>query len=177
MKTSARFRGGLLRATLLSLTLLAGCETAAPFQPRDRNGTGYTDERLAENRFRVTFTGNSVTRRETVENYLLLRAAQVTLQSGRHWFVFDTRDTQAKTSYHTDFMGEPGWPGWPGFRGGFGWYWHDWDYEQADTYSTTRYDAYAEIVTLTPEQAKNEPRALNADDVVAHLTPTVPPPH
>lgn len=159
-----------LAPALLLLIALTGCETPTPYQPRTDQG-GYTDQRIGENRYRVTFTGNAVTDRLTVENYLLLRAAQVTVQSGYHWFVFDTRDTQARTSYHTDFQG---YPGWPGFRG-FGWYWHDWDYDYADTYPTTRYDAYAEIVMLTPDQAKKEPRALNADDVIAHITPPPPP--
>jgi hypothetical protein len=160
---------GLVPALLLLMTL-AACETPTPYQPRGEQG-GYTDQRLGENRYRVTFTGNAATQREIVETYLLRRAAEVTVQSGYHWFVFDTRDTQTRTSYHTDFEGPPGWPG---FHGGFGWYWHDWDY--ADTYPVTRYDAYAEIVMLTPDQAKNEPRALNADDLLVHLTPPPPPP-
>src|SRR5689334_12354315 len=82
-------------AGLLGLTALLGlsaCETPAPFQPRDEHhSTGYTDLRLGPNRYRVTYVGNASTPRETVENYLLLRAAQVTLQSGYKFFVFDTR--------------------------------------------------------------------------------------
>jgi hypothetical protein len=152
---------------------LSGCAHPDPFQPKDGHNSGYTDERLGANRYRVTYTGNSATGRATVEDYLLLRAAQVTLQSGYRWFVFDTRDTEPKTSYHTDFMGPPGWPGFPGPH--WGWYWHDWDYD-ADSYPVTRYDAYAEIVMLTPEQAHNEARALDANDVVARLTPPPPPP-
>ncbi len=148
--------------------LLAGCETQEPFQPREGHSSGYTDLRLGPNRYRVTYTGNSATRREIIENYLLLRAAQVTVQSGYRWFVFDTRDTQARTSYHTDFVG------WPGFRDRFGWYEHDFDY--ADTYPSTRFDAYAEIVMLTPEQVHGEARALDANDIVARLTPPPPPP-
>lgn len=168
---SFRGRAWGLGVALVLAAMVAACETATPYQPRSDQG-GYSDQRLGENRYRVTFVGNAVTSRETVEDYLLLRAAQVTAQSGYHWFVFDTRDTQAHTRYHTDFQG---WPGWPGGFHRFGWYWHDWDYGYADTYPTTRYDAYAEIVMLTPDQAKKEPRALNADDVIAHLTPPPPP--
>ena len=157
---------------LTAIVTLAGCEHPTPFQPRDANhSTGFTDQRIAPNRFRVTFTGNAATPRETVENYLLLRAAQVTLQSGYRWFVFDTRDTQAQTYYHTYYQG---FGGFPRFRR-FGWYWNDWDY--ADSYPTTRYDAYAEIVMLTPEQAKSESRALDANDVAQRLAPPMPPRH
>jgi hypothetical protein len=160
-----------LAAGLLAALAVAGCEQPAAFVPRDGNSTGYTDARLGANRYRVTFTGNAATSRETVENYLMLRAAQVTLQAGYKWFVFDTRDTRAKTSYHTEFDGPP-WG--PGFHHRFGWY--GWGPDYVDSYPTTDYEAYAEIVLLTPEQAKNEPRAIDANDVVAHLTPPPPPP-
>ena len=159
--------------------LLAGCATAVPYQPSAGAGEpGYSDEQLAQNRWRVTFTGNSATPRQTVENYLMLRSAEVTIKAGYHWFVFDTRDTEAKTTYHSDFMG---WPGW----GGRGWYWHSWPYGpgggfgEAESYPTTRYQAYAEIVLLTDEQAKPEARAINAQDVLNHIGPTAtqPPAH
>ena len=48
--------------------LLAGCMTPTPYAPRtDGQKTGYTDRALTQTRYRVTFTGNSVTPRETVE--------------------------------------------------------------------------------------------------------------
>ncbi len=161
----------------LGLLVLAGCTSPTPYAPREPGGyTGYTDQRLDENRYRVTFTGNSVTRRETVEDYLLLRSAEVTLQSGFRYFVFDTRDTEAKTNYRSDFVG------WPGWRGRGFWYRHSWaygdpfgdpffgpPYQTVESYPITRYQAYAEIVMLTPKQAKDDPRALDARDVVDHV--------
>ncbi len=58
----------------LGFLVLTACTAPAPYAPREPGGnTGYTDQRLDENRYRVTFTGNSVTPRETVEDYLLLR--------------------------------------------------------------------------------------------------------
>jgi hypothetical protein len=158
----------------LGFLALAGCTSPTPYAPREPGGyTGYTDQRLDQNRYRVTFTGNSVTRRETVEDYLLLRSAEVTLQSSFRYFVFDTRDTEAKTTYRSDFVG---WPGWHGR--GF-WYRHTWPYydpffdgppyDTVQSYPITRYQAYAEIVMLTPEQAKDDPTALDARDVVDHI--------
>lgn len=166
----------------LALCGLTACATKpAPYAPKTaESSTGYTDKQIDQNRYRVTFTGNSVTSRDTVENYLLLRSAEVTLHAGYDYFVFDTRDTKAKTTYMSTFTG---WPGWRGY----GWYWHSWPYDPywpgpADMDATsrpiTRYHAYAEIVLLTPEQAKKEPRALNAHQVIAHLRPTSSPaPH
>ena len=159
---------------------LAACTTPTAYVPASGSdqGLGYSDQRLAQNRYRVTFNGNSATKRATVENYLLLRAAEVTRDAGYSWFEFDTRDTQAKTTYHTDFAGYPGF----GWGPGFGRYWHSWRYDPWDPYwgdtaiPTTRYEAYAEIVLLTPEQAKADPHALQASDVIARLGPQAAPP-
>ncbi len=159
-----------LRTTAIAaaaMIVLAGCVTATTYGPSTGPGTtGYSDEQLASNRFRVTFVGNTATRREAVEDYLLLRSAEVTLKAGSHYFLFDTRDTKTKTTYHSDFAG---WPGWPGY----GWYWHSWAFGppemDMDAYPVTRYEAYAEIVLLTDDQAKNETRAVNAQEVLDHI--------
>lgn len=160
----------------LALLVLAACETQPVYGPRGPGqSTGYTDERLAQNRYRVTYTGNAVTDRETVEDFLLYRAAEVTLQSGFSDFTFDTRDTKAHTSYYSSFVG--GWPGWHSRWRGYGWYWHSWPYdEDVTTTAITRYEAYAEIVMLTPEQAKDDPHSLDAHEVIANLGPRVLPP-
>jgi len=164
-------------AVPLLLLALAGCAHPTLYVPAtDEHSTGYSDQRLAQNRYRVTFAGNSSTRRDMVENFLLLRSAEVTRDAGFDWFAFDTRNTEAKTTYHTDFAGYPGWG--PGFGG----YWHSWRYDPWDpfwdstTRPSTRYEAYAEIILLTPEQAKQDPHALQASDVIAHLGPQAAPP-
>ena len=59
---------------------------------------------------------------------------------------------------------------------------HSWLYDPWDPFwadnpiPRTRYEAYAEIVMLTPAQAKDDPHALNAADVIAHLGPAAAPP-
>jgi hypothetical protein len=160
-----------LLALAAAAVVLAGCQTVTTYHPSaEPGGVGYSDEQLAGNRYRVTFTGNSATPRETVEDYLLLRSAEVTLKAGYRYFLFDTRDTKTKTTYHSDFVG---WPGWPGR----GWYWHSWAYgpEDMDSYPVTRYQAYAEIVLLGDDQAKSEARAVNAQEVLDHIGPMAKP--
>jgi hypothetical protein len=158
------------RLALVSTFLaLSACIAPTPYRAADPDHPlGYSDQRLADNRVRVSFRGNSATLREQVENYLLLRAAEVTREAGYSWFEFDTRDTEAKTTYHTDFAG------WPGWGPGFGWYWHSWAFApiDSDAIPVTRYEAYAEIILLTPQQAKADPHSLRADDVIARLGPT-----
>ena len=165
-KTTCRLQCAAIAG--ICVFVLAGCQTATPYHPSTQPGAvGYSDEQLTANRYRVTFTGNSITRRYKVEDYLLLHAAEVTLKAGSRYFLFDTRDTETKTTYHSDFAG---WPGWAG-RGR---YWHSWPYGPGtglDNYPVTRYEAYAEIVLLTDDQVKSEPRALNAQEVLDHIGP------
>ena len=175
MVTSSNSRRFSRLAALLGLGLaLTACMAPATYGPRrPGEATGYTDRELAPNRFRVTFTGNSVTARDTVENYLLLRAAEVTLAAGGTHFLFDDRDTRARTTVHADPMFRG--PGYWG--GGFG----AWGFRPAWGMSafgpplmisqTTRYEAYAEIVVLRPGQEKNENRAVDAREIVSHLSP------
>jgi hypothetical protein len=152
--------------------LLAGCQSGpAPYGPKTTDSySGYTDEQLAQNRFRVTYSGTSSTPRTVVETYLLFRAAQVTQAAGFPAFAFADRDTKAHTTYFTDDFG---WFGYPHRR--FGW-WGGWPDDEIETRAITRFDAYAEIVMLTADQAKANPESLNAQDVIDRLGPKVLPP-
>ena len=161
-------------AGLALLGLLLGCAQPAAFAPRGPGQqTGYTDRQLGSNRWRVTFTGNSATPREQVEDDLLRRAAEVALASGASHFLFDTRDTSANTrvtafpEYRRGQFWGRGW----GFRPAFG---YDPFGPDVDIVTTTSYQAYAEIVTLDDAQAAHEPRAVDAHAVIQHLTPPAP---
>lgn len=83
----------LKRAALLSLvTLIAGCVSATPYQPAANKG-GFSEQKVEDNRYLVSFKGNSRTSQEVVETYLLYRAAEVTLESGHDWFLIaDQKD-------------------------------------------------------------------------------------
>ena len=171
---------GALALTLMA-GLLTGCMAPSPYAPRLQGSqTGYTDRALTQTRYRVTFTGNTVTPRETVESYLLLRAAEVTRAAGYTNFIFDTRNTRANTSVQTVPYGpepDPFFVGW-GRRGGLGG-WGGWGFAydpMVDVVVRTNYEAYAEIVLLTPEQAAKEPRSLNAGEVITRIGPDAAPP-
>ena len=169
MSTKVRL-GAVLGIT--SLVLLSACAEEPPyFGPiGPDHATGYSDQQIDQNHYSVTYVGDSRTPRTTVENFLLLRSAQVALKAGFPGFMFDSRDTRTDTRYYSTFTG---WPGWRGY----GRYWWGPGFD-ADVYTTpiTRYEAYAEIVLVTDEQARKEPRALNAQSVIDHLAPLVPPP-
>src|SRR5688572_16406254 len=87
-------------APALCALVLAACATPTPYQPNVQGQStsgGYSDARIEENRFRVTFSGNSLTSRETVETYLLYRAAELTLSSGYDYFIIADRQTDRST--------------------------------------------------------------------------------
>jgi hypothetical protein len=52
---------------------------------------------IEQNRVRISFRGNTLTDRDTVENYLLYRAAEVTLSSGKDYFIVANRDTESRS--------------------------------------------------------------------------------
>jgi len=62
-----------------SALTLAACATATPYQPASEPGgyDGFSQQMIENDRARITFGGNSLTNRETVENYLLYRAAEI----------------------------------------------------------------------------------------------------
>ena len=68
-------------APLLAVALIAACAAPTPYQAAtERNG--FSELKIEDDRFSVSFRGNSRTPRETVETYLLHRAAELTLASG-----------------------------------------------------------------------------------------------
>lgn len=83
-----------LLAPLLAL-LVSACATLTPYQPVNR-GYGYSEQKLDADRFRVTFAGSAATPKQTVENYLLFRAAEVTIANGGEHFIVSNSTMQAE---------------------------------------------------------------------------------
>lgn len=152
----------------------AACGTPTPYAPAERDGGyGYAVQRLEDNRFRVSFSGNSLTDRRTVENYLLYRAAGLTLEQGGDYFIVVNRAVDADTAYHTTYDSPP-------YFGHRPWYRRYGDplWDEGTTRSITRYVAYAEIVVRSGGKTPGDTAAFDAREVVRNLGPTIvkPPP-
>jgi len=78
-----------------ALTLMA-CATATPYQPASEPGgfDGFSQQMIENNRARITFGGNSLTKRDTVENYLLYRSAEMAVERGFETFTLQERDLE-----------------------------------------------------------------------------------
>lgn len=164
---------------------LAACATPTPFAPigMSHGNGGYSEQRIADDRYRVMFTGNAFTSRERVENFLLYRAAQLTLQQGYDGFTMVTRQTDpsVQTSVtRTPRFGSFGFwgPSWRYRRGGFGWrawdpwlgspFWGD----NVDVSTVTSYEASAEILMFRGQEPGSS-NSFDARQVIENLRTSV----
>jgi len=170
--------------------LLAACGTATPYQPLTGKGAtgGYKETLVTSDHYRVSFTGNSLTSRDTVERYLLFRAAELTIAQGHDWFSLDQRNTER--DQRTFYTG-PYWGG--GFGYGYGYWRPHWAYYghgyggpwggpwgggywgggAFDYQTVTRYEASAEIFLGPGPKPANDPAAFDAHEVVKNLSPGI----
>ena len=166
---------------------LAGCETATPYQPAPpgtagNEGYGYSDFKIDATHWRVSFAGNSLTSRETVEKYLLYRAAQLTTEQGFDWFEPTDRRTERNTRYvgtstYWSTWGSRWDPHW-GFGGPWGWRQRDfwgpgpgWP-SDINVRQVNRYEASTEIM-MGKGPSPSGPEAFDAHQVLANLGPLV----
>jgi hypothetical protein len=85
---------------LIPLATLWLCSCATPYRPL-KSGTGFADVQLAPDLFQVSFQGNGQTTSEQVQDYALLRAAELTLQHGFSCFaVADITNTSSARPYN-----------------------------------------------------------------------------
>jgi hypothetical protein len=181
----------LLLALSGLLAVLGACMTATPYQPNipgQAVSGGYSDVRLADNRYRVSFSGNTLTSRDRVEGYLLYRAAELTLELGYDSFVIIDRLTErdVRTYVEPDPFYRPWYgrsylywrPHWRYYQGG-GWLvWHpEWGdpfwAERVDIRTVQRFEAEAEIVMHRGAAPSEDERAFDARQVIADLEPSI----
>jgi hypothetical protein len=76
----------LCRVFILFIVMAGGCAGPTSYHPR-LEGTGYSDYKIAEDHYQVSYTANSLTTRKKVAQYLIYRAAQIALESNKEYFV------------------------------------------------------------------------------------------
>ncbi len=177
---------------LIALLALSACATATPYQPNlpgQAASGGYAEQRVEGNRFRVTFSGNSLTSREKVESYLLFRAAELTVAQGYDWFAIADRrtDRQARaylqtdpfyTSWYGSHFGHFA-PTWRYYGGGHGWNsWHPhmgspFFASRLDVRTIEKFEAMAEIVMGRGAKPAEDPAAFEARAVIENLGPRI----
>lgn len=187
--SSAPRRWRALLAPVTVALVVAACATATPYQPLGTRGAsgGFTEQRIEQNRYRVVFAGNDYTSRQRVENYLLYRAAELTVANGYDGFTIVRRDTERdvdtrvydsglRSPYYGGMYG--GWrPYWRYYGGRYGWRgWDPWYGDpfwgdSIDVRTVERYEAMAEIVMFRGR--RGDPQSFDARQVITNLRPTI----
>jgi hypothetical protein len=147
--------------------LLAGCMAPTPYKAAT-DGFGYSQQQLEQNRYRVAFAGNSITPRSTVQNYLLYRAAELTVETGHDYFIVVDDNLERSTRYHGTV--DPWFP--RSFRR-HGDPFYDPFPASVNAYPIDEYAAFADIQMLRGDKPAANPRAYDARDVLKRLGPTI----
>lgn len=81
--------------------LASACASQGPvYESRADGGRyGYAETLIEPNRVQVSYNGDTLTPRETVETYLLYRAAETTLDRGFDYFVVVSHDVEENSYY------------------------------------------------------------------------------
>ena len=185
-------------AITASAAVLVACATTTPYQAASKPGgfDGFSQTMIENDRARVTFGGNSLTERDTVENYLLYRSAELAVERGFDYFTLAERDTETKTRIQTSprfgiydpyfnysfYRPRYGWSGFnryshfysPFRRRGFGHFggFHDPFFDDYDIRETTKYRASAEVKFGRGSRPDTN-NAFSAKEVLTNLGPTI----
>lgn len=166
---ASRPRRTLGVAGLLALLLaLGGCAASpTPYQPAT-NGYGFSQQQIEGNRYRVTFAGNGDTSLDTVRNYMLYRAAEVTVESGHDYFVVVDQNTQSSTAYRGTGSSPFGFG--TGFRSGSG---VGIGFSSFSAIPDDSFTSWADIVVGDGPKPPGDVNAYDAQDVLSRLDSAV----
>lgn len=74
-------------SALILAAVLAACATPSAYAPAaNARAPGFSEMRIENDRYRVTYRGTSADAPAKLEDFALLRAAEVTLGAGYDWF-------------------------------------------------------------------------------------------
>ena len=152
---------------------LANCAKPTPYAPAVER-YGYAEQQFENNRYRITFAGNSVTERDTVEIYLIYRAAELTRALGYDYFEVADKDTEKSTRF---FVTE-------NFSGGFSRFDRRFGHGFGTGFVTgtarpvVEYEGTLNIVVRRGTKPADQANAYDARDVLQRLGPRIqrPPP-
>jgi hypothetical protein len=184
----------IIRSALLVLLalVLAACSRATPYQPESASSSvrgGYSHSQIGPDLFRVRFNGNALTSRETVEAYLLYRAAELTIEQGGDWFTVLDRETEHRVTreirrdpLYRPWFG-PDYGAWSPYwsyrlRGRSWYYWDPWLArpfwaDGIDQREIDEYEASADIRIAQGDVPADDLRAYDARQVLTDIGPRV----
>lgn len=171
MSMFEKFRIRQLLTSLLYLLFLtlAGCASSLPPYRPYSDGAGYQERRIEENRYAVSFIGNSSMTAKETEDYLIYRAAELTRDAGYDYFILHDKhiNQQSRYRYYPYFRGRYGfYNSW-----GYGYYPYDYYYDYCCPYSW--YEAGAEVLMYEGSKPEGDKNAYDAEQVLEYLGPSI----
>ncbi|MEM7778271.1 MAG: hypothetical protein AAF732_22035 [Pseudomonadota bacterium] len=152
-----------------ALALLSACAEPTAYAPAGADGRGFKTQQVEQGRFMVSFRGNSLTERETVETYLLYRAAEVARDSGGSWFRITDQDTETVTRFSGTSLGFGGsHVGRLGYR-----HFGRLRTEFVSVRPTRSYEAFAQVQVFRGRKPANDPDAYSVQSVMQTLAPRI----
>jgi hypothetical protein len=159
----------VLFALILGLALTGCAAGPTPYRPKI-DGTGYSQQQLDSHTWRVQFAGNQDTPRETVEDYLLYRSAEVILFGGFDKFVLLDKEVERNLEYR-GYGYRPDLD-YGRYRRG-PWYYGQRYYGPADYRPLVSYSAIATIRVYTGGRPPNDGPVYDAREIIQQLGPTI----
>jgi hypothetical protein len=163
----------LVLAVLVALALGACAARPTPYQPRT-DGGGYTEQQIDASTWRVTFAGNFDTSRETVDNYLLYRSAEIMRFGGFEKFVVLEKEIESTVEY-TQYERYPydyG-HGYYDRHGRYRYYPYPRYYGPTRSIPFVRYTGYATIRTYTEGPPPGGGPVYDANQLIRQLGPSI----
>ena len=85
---------------------LAACQTTPTYSAApSANAAGYSEQQIESNRYSVTYRAPGGADAQTLNDYALLRAADLTLEHNRNWFWVDRRSLNGQGGHSGPSVG------------------------------------------------------------------------
>jgi len=131
---------------VMGISLIQGCATQ--YQSKGLSG-GFSEVKLEENVFRVSFRGNAYTDMQRALDFTLLRSAELALQNGYRYFTIINSDNYNKVTESTA----------PGRS-----------YTTGNIYSTGNYATLNSTTTTYPSSTRTSVRPRAVNTIVCYIS-------
>lgn len=156
---------------------LAACAAPQPTRYQASESSqdfGYSEKWLDEATYEVRFSGNRLTKRDTVENYALYRAAELARENGYESFALLERTVEEHTKERV-YYDRPAYYGSPFHYGPYGWHspyrYHPrpYSYWPPRRVSETTFSAVATVALFTGTAPEDAVKTYDAETVIREL--------
>jgi hypothetical protein len=167
-------------ALIAGLLVLSACATEGSYHANTAGvSDGYSETRLDETHWAVEFIGDPSASQETVESYLLYRAAELTVANGYDWFIPASQTLDSESEVVVTGARRVDSPVWrPLWRHRNRTQWSDWMVRGASPSQPTQQtvqtvDRMAAREEISVGRGAPPAGAFNAREVMASLEPSI----